>query len=142
MRLRDKTRRERVQPLARSALASSIFPWKLGLGSRGALPPPHPLATGTTLPSPHRSGIKNTRELHPKRQPITEEKHNVIASSPGSAVWASFYKVLLISQRALLRCAREQQSWMLSLLTAASQHSPAMIHRHWLILSGTTWTQQ
>lgn len=39
---RQDEKRKRVQPLARSALASSIFPWKLGLGSRRALPPPHP----------------------------------------------------------------------------------------------------
>lgn len=88
MRLNDKTRKERVQRLARSTLASSIFQWKLGLGPESVFPHRHITAFSTDQGSSHPSAQS-------KPQPVGETQRH--RSSPGSVVWVSFCKVLLIS---------------------------------------------
>ncbi len=71
MRLKDKTRKERVQRLARSTLASSIFQWKLGLGPESVFP------KGTSRPSPQIRD-HHTQCAQSKPQSIPEQKNNVI----------------------------------------------------------------
>ncbi len=135
MRLKDKTRKERVRQLARSTVASSIFQWKLGLGPESVSTPPQ-----THCCVLHRSGII-TPMCPLQTSANTRRETQRHPSSPGSVVWGSFCEVLLISQghRTALELSPGHTR------SAADRHhkySPAMIHRHCLILSGTTWTQQ
>lgn len=59
MRLKDKSRKERVQRLAPGMLASSIFQWKLSLGQESVLTP-----TPTAVLPPQMS----THVLYPKKK--------------------------------------------------------------------------
>lgn len=66
MRLKDKSRKERVQRLALGMLASSIFQWKLSLGQESVLTP----APAAALPPQIRD--HSTHVLYPppkKNQP-------------------------------------------------------------------------
>lgn len=133
MRLKDKTREERVQHLAQSMLATSIFQWKLGLGLGSIFP------TGThthTHGLLRRLGIITLVWSIPAWTP--GKKHNVITVVLGQ--WSEGVSVRRIAyiEGALVN----GPGYTRSVADQSLKHFPAMIHRHWLILSGTAWTQQ
>lgn len=77
MRLKDKTRKERVHRLAQSMLASSIFQWKLGLGPGSVFP------TGTSRPSPqirdHHTHALNPNHSRYQNRKITSSQRSWIS---------------------------------------------------------------
>lgn len=67
-----------------------------------------------------------------------QQRHH---SGPGSVDRGRFCKVLLISQGHCTALVNNP-GYTRSAADRRLKYSPAMIHRHWLILSGTAWTQQ
>lgn len=123
MRLKDKSRKERVQRLALGMLASSIFQWKLSLGQESVLTP----APAAALPP--RLGIT---------APMCCIQKKTFSQASGTIAWllGAVYAIHRMDRRRAAALCRH---------SAADRYllgSPAMIHRHWLILSGTSRTQQ
>lgn len=130
MRLKDETRKEReFSALPGSMLACSIFQLKLGLGAgEGFSPQAH---RGLL----HRSGI-----ITPMRSiPREAQRHH---SGPGSVVGGSFCKSVVFISQGHCGALANNPGCTRSVADRRLKYSPAMIHRHWLILSGTAWTQQ